>query len=272
MNEVRHRTGGGRSARMAARTGEGARPHAPAFIRREIPPYELLSEEGLALIEANADRILADVGIEIRDDPDSLQLFKDAGAAIDGITVHFDPGHVKALCATAPKQFTQLARNPAKSVEIGGNNVVLAPTYGSPFVRDLAGGRRYGTLADFQNFVKLTYDTPWLHHSGAKRHSFDSEWTLKALQHNHAQPARAVDDVVLDATTGHGTDHMAIVAHRQHGAFRARRTAPGVDDGHQQHAPPGMEPLGTALQDFEIDTVHCCSYWPALHARAKASC
>src|SRR5439155_1144357 len=55
---------------------------------------------------------------------------------------------------------------PPRSVEIGGNNVVLAPTYGSPFVRDLAGGRRYASLLDFQNFVKLTYDTPWLHHSG----------------------------------------------------------------------------------------------------------
>ena len=51
MNDSRHRSGGGRSARVAARTGDGARPHAPAFIRREIPPYELLSEEGLALVE-----------------------------------------------------------------------------------------------------------------------------------------------------------------------------------------------------------------------------
>ena len=34
--------------------------------------------------------------------------------------VRFDPGHVRALCATAPQQFTQHARNPARSVEIGG--------------------------------------------------------------------------------------------------------------------------------------------------------
>ena len=144
MNEVRHRTGGGRSARMAARTGEGARPHAPAFIRREIPPYELLGEEGLALIETNADRILADVGIEIRDDPEALQLFKDAGASVDGITRPLRSRTCARRCARPrPRQFTQLARNPARSVEIGGDNVVLAPTYGSPFVRDLAGGRRY---------------------------------------------------------------------------------------------------------------------------------
>ena len=44
--------------------------------------------------------------------------------------------------------------------------MVLAPAYGSPFVQDLEGGRRYGTLADFENFVKLAYAIPWLHHSG----------------------------------------------------------------------------------------------------------
>ena len=49
---------------------------------------------------------------------------------------------------------------------IGGNATVLAPAYGSPFVRDLDGGRRYGTIEDFRNFVKLAYATPFLHHSG----------------------------------------------------------------------------------------------------------
>ena len=34
------------------------------------------------------------------------------------------------------------------------------------FVRDLDNGRRYGTIEDFRNFVKLTYMTPFLHHSG----------------------------------------------------------------------------------------------------------
>ena len=43
---------------------------------------------------------------------------------------------------------------------------MFAPAYGPPFVSDLDGGRRYGTLEDFRNFVKLTYASPWLHHSG----------------------------------------------------------------------------------------------------------
>ncbi len=32
---------------------------------------------------------------------------------------------------------------------------------------DLDQGRRYGTIEDFRNFVKLTYMSPALHHSGA---------------------------------------------------------------------------------------------------------
>ncbi len=203
---------GGRSARVAARTGIGSRPTAPAFIRRQIPPYELLGEEGLALVEAKGDQLLSEIGIEIRDDAEALRLFKDAGATIHGVTVTFDAGHVRALCATAPREFTQLARNPAKSVQIGGNNVVLAPTYGSPFVRDLAGGRRYASLVDFENFVKLTYATPWLHHSGGtvcepvdvpvnKRHLdmvySHLRYSDKAFMGSVTAPSRAADSIEM---------------------------------------------------------------------------
>ncbi|MFM2079262.1 MAG: hypothetical protein RJA49_3152, partial [Actinomycetota bacterium] len=156
----------GRAARQATRGPNAKQPEGLAYLTRDIPPYELLGEEGLVSMETHADRLLAEIGIEIRDDPESLQLFRDAGATVDGITVRFDPGHARALCATAPREFTQLARNPGRSVQIGGKHVVLAPTYGSPFVRDLEGGRRYGTIADFENFVKLTHSSPYLHHSG----------------------------------------------------------------------------------------------------------
>jgi len=43
---------------------------------------------------------------------------------------------------------------------------VFAPNYGSPFVTDLDQGRRYATITDFENVVKLTYMLPHLHHSG----------------------------------------------------------------------------------------------------------
>jgi trimethylamine--corrinoid protein Co-methyltransferase len=51
-------------------------------------------------------------------------------------------------------------------VQVGGDATVFAPNYGSPFVYDRVNGRRYATLVDFQNFVKLAYLSPNLHHSG----------------------------------------------------------------------------------------------------------
>ena len=162
---TRGRRTGGRAGRRAAR--EAAAPERLPYITRTIPPYEVLSEEGLEVIEGNADSILERVGIEFRDSPDALQLLKDAGCEIEGERVRFPRGLARSVIgASAPRSFTQHARNPANDVVIGGMNTVLAPAYGSPFVIDLDQGRRYGTIEDFRNFVKLAYRSPFLHHSG----------------------------------------------------------------------------------------------------------
>ena len=125
-----------------------------------------MSEENLVRIEQTADRILEEIGIEFRDDPAALDHWKRAGAKTNGQLVRFEKGLLRDILKTAPATFTQHARNAANSVEIGGRNVVFAPAYGSPFVMDLDNGRRYGTIEDFANFVKLAQSSPWLHHSG----------------------------------------------------------------------------------------------------------
>ena len=156
---------GGRAGRQAARLA--SKPERVPFITRTLPPFEVLANEGIELIENNADTILEQVGIDFRGAPDALKLLKEAGADVDGERVRFPRGMCRQLIqATAPPVFTQHARNPANNVQIGGSATVLAPAYGSPFVRDLDGGRRYGTIEDFRNFVKLSYATPYLHHSG----------------------------------------------------------------------------------------------------------
>ena len=163
-DKKRGRASGGRSARLARRQPDRTTVGVPAYITRKIPAYELLDEAGLVKLENHAEWILAEIGLEIRGDAIALRLFKDAGAKVDGKRVRFDRGHVRSLCETAPKTFTMHARNPDRSIEFGGDNLILGPAYGSPFVTDLEGGRRYGTAEDFANFIKLTYLTPWLHH------------------------------------------------------------------------------------------------------------
>ena len=88
------------------------------------------------------------------------------GCEIKGERARFPRGLCRSWISKAPSQFTQFARNPSRSVKIGGNNTVFAPVYGPPFVRALDGERRYAQIEDFRNFVKLAFLCPGIHHSG----------------------------------------------------------------------------------------------------------
>ncbi len=151
--------------RAEQRSGATA-PRKP-YLNRQIAPYEILTEEGLSLIEANADRILKEIGMEFHGDEEILQIWRDAGADVQGLRVRFEPGMCRSIVkATAPRQYQQHARNPANTVTLGGNNTVLCPSWGPPFVHDIERGRRYATYTDFQDLVKIHQMIPHLHHSG----------------------------------------------------------------------------------------------------------
>jgi trimethylamine---corrinoid protein Co-methyltransferase len=159
------RRSGGRSARQELRASHVL--EREPFITRTQKPFDLVSDEGLSVIEHNADAILAEVGVLIRDYPSAIEVFRSAGAEVDGDRVRFPDGLARKLVqATAPRTYIQHARNPANNVLIGGDATVFAPNYGSPFVYNIDDGRRYATINDFQNFVKLAYMSPNLHHSG----------------------------------------------------------------------------------------------------------
>lgn len=160
-----HRRAGGRAARQSTR--KSATVAREPYLVRQLAPFELVSSEVLEQLESNADTILDEIGIEIRDYPSAIKRFKEAGAIVEGTRVRFPRGMCRQIIQkSAPNEYIQHARNPANSVKIGGNTTVFAPNYGSPFVHDLDNGRRYATISDFQNFVKLAYMSPYIHHSG----------------------------------------------------------------------------------------------------------
>jgi trimethylamine--corrinoid protein Co-methyltransferase len=182
------------------------------FIQRNIPNFEILNEEALQIIEHNAETVLEEIGVNFVENEAALQRWRDAGADVKGERVHIPRGLARELIKTAPKSFTQYARNPERNVEIGGRNLVLAPVYGPPFVQDAKGGRRYATIEDFRNFVKLGYMSKWLHHSGGtvceptdvpvnKRHldMLFAHMTLsdKPFMGSVTEPSRAADSVEM---------------------------------------------------------------------------
>ncbi|HKL56215.1 MAG TPA: trimethylamine methyltransferase family protein [Roseovarius sp.] len=202
--------GGGGAARRAERTAVSI--ETARFIERNVPLYEILDEAALETIEANAEIILEEIGVNFVENPRALERWREAGADVQGERVHIPRGLARKLCATAPSRFTQHARNSARNVEIGGNTLVCAPIYGPPFVRDMEGGRRYATIEDFRKFVKLGYMSKWLHHSGGtvceptdvpvnKRHldMLHAHMTLsdKPFMGSVTDPSRAQDSVEM---------------------------------------------------------------------------
>ncbi len=208
MSDQPRRRQGGRSARREARAVD-TQAHPP-YLTFNHTPFEILSEEGLVTIEQNADAILERVGVDMLDEH-ARKVLVEAGAEAEGERLRFPPGLCRTIIqASAPSQFVQYARNPDRSVRIGGNSMVLAPAYGSPFVTDLDQGRRYATIEDFRNLVKLAYSSPYLHHSGGticepvdlpvnKRH-FDMVYSHmrfsdKAFMGSVTAPERAQDTI-----------------------------------------------------------------------------
>ena len=209
MSARRRRRGGGREARQAIRTARVIEQQP--FLTRNLRRSEVLSEEGLELIEHNADTLLEEVGIEIMNFPEALSIYAGAGADVEGTRVRFPRGMCREIITrSAPSSFVQHARNPDRSVTIGDPHIVFAPAYGSPFVRDADAGRRYATIEDFRNFTKLVHMSPALHHGGGtlcepvdlpvnKRH-FDMLYSHvayhdKPFMSSVTKPERAQDSV-----------------------------------------------------------------------------
>ncbi len=152
-----------RERRERQRAAAAAPPMQP--ILHTMPPLEIAEPAALQRIHDASMRILRDLGIDFYHE-EARAILREHGARVVGDTVFFDEALLMQYVQMAPSRFTQRARNPANNVEIGGRHAVFAPVYGPPFVIDRDRGRREALLQDFHNFVRLTYMSPWLHHSG----------------------------------------------------------------------------------------------------------
>jgi trimethylamine---corrinoid protein Co-methyltransferase len=130
----------------------------------DLPRYEILDEAALAELERGWRRIVSELGIEFLH-PEALEVFKSAGQEVEGELVRFDPDWILEQVAKAPPEFDLQARNPERSVHIGGNHMVFSAVYGCPFVRE-GDERRDATYDDFQNLVKLAQSFPQLDSPG----------------------------------------------------------------------------------------------------------
>jgi len=130
----------------------------------KMPRYEILSEEAIETLDRGWRRIVSELGIEFLSE-EALELFRREGQQVDGQNVKLDPDFVAEQVAKAPREFDIQARNPERSVHIGGEHMVFSAVYGCPFVREGI-ERRNASMNDFENLVKLSHAFPQLDSPG----------------------------------------------------------------------------------------------------------
>ena len=127
-------------------------------VENPYPPMEIAGPEQLDAIHHTSLRILSELGIKVLSSR-VIDLFEKAGAKVDrdeGI-VRIDHELVGHALSSAPARFTLTGSNPAKKLDIGGNRMAFGLVAGPPNVHDQINGRRTGTLADYENFIRLAH-------------------------------------------------------------------------------------------------------------------
>jgi trimethylamine--corrinoid protein Co-methyltransferase len=122
------------------------------------------AEELNKIHDASMD-LLKTVGVRF-DDNEAIDLFKSNGFKVDGKTVFFSEKNIRRALDTAPSNFKLVARDPAKSVAIGGDDFALAPGYGASFISTIGGLQREATLADYQKFCQLVQTSKVINMNG----------------------------------------------------------------------------------------------------------
>jgi trimethylamine--corrinoid protein Co-methyltransferase len=133
--------------------------------KNRLRPYDLLSGEDVEAIHGQAMTILEEIGVDFLHER-AREIFSKAGMPVEGSRVRLDRAMVTELVAKTPATFELQARNPARTVVLGGDNVVTAPVYGPPFITDLERGRRGATIDDFNNFDKMAQAIDQIHCAG----------------------------------------------------------------------------------------------------------
>ncbi len=210
--------------RQRRTTGEVRQPAWRPLVN-PYAPIEVLSADQVEAIHDASLRLLSATGMRMLS-PAARSILRDAGCDVSDEMVRFDPEMVTASIELAPRQFGLRARNPARSLMIGGNHVAFTSVGGPAFCHDLDRGRRPGTAAEQAEYLKLVQSLDIIHQEGggpfealdldpATRHLdlnlslcrlVDKSWQGIALGRERAADAIDMAAIVL------GTDRAGLAA------------------------------------------------------------
>ncbi len=121
---------------------------------KKLETHNIMSPEDEDAIHEATLKVLEQSGVEVVSDK-GREYFAQAGVEVEDGKVYPSQKDLEKFLAMAPSEFEMKARNPDNNVTVGGDNTVLVPGYGPPFVMEYEGERRDSTFEDYKNFTRL---------------------------------------------------------------------------------------------------------------------
>ncbi|MGH6874894.1 MAG: trimethylamine methyltransferase family protein, partial [Aestuariivirgaceae bacterium] len=156
------------------------RPYCQAQL--SFPPMRLISDDQVEMIHQKSLFLLEDIGMDVLN-PQARDLYRSAGAAVDGERVRIGREIIAEALTSAPAEFTMYCRNADRNVRMGKNWIAFWPVGGPPNCSDMDRGRRPGSLEDNHNFIRLAQTFGCV--SGAGGGSVDALDYHAAIRHLH---------------------------------------------------------------------------------------
>jgi trimethylamine--corrinoid protein Co-methyltransferase len=165
---------------VATRRARGERRRADSVPRlpwrrvvNPLTPVEILSADHVEAIHRAALAILRDTGVEVlgaraldQFERAAASVAREQGARGSSGRVRLEPAQVEELVARAPARFELQARSPDRRLVFGDRHLVFCSVGGPAFVSDLDRGRRPGTLADLEAYVRVIGALDIVHQEG----------------------------------------------------------------------------------------------------------
>ncbi|MEL7346781.1 MAG: trimethylamine methyltransferase family protein, partial [Pseudomonadota bacterium] len=131
-------------------------------LRHPFSPQTVFTEEEVVRLHDTALRVLEELGIRILL-PEARALFAAAGARVEEEMVFIGRDIVAWALETAPTSVMLRAPNPAREQVYAEGSLIFAPGGGCPNATDRVRGRRPGSIADFEEVIKLTQSFDVVH-------------------------------------------------------------------------------------------------------------
>lgn len=183
MDEPHHRRG-----RAARRTAAPARVVNYRHLRHPFPSQKIIGDDAVAAIHDKALRLLEELGIKVLL-PEARALYAGGGALVDetGEMVRIGRDMVTAALSTAPKSVHMRAANPEREQLYEDGALIFSPGSGCPNVTDALRGRRPGSLAAYEETLKLHQSFDVIHMLGPSAEPQDVPTPLRHYAMMRAQ-------------------------------------------------------------------------------------